>query len=169
VNELSIIDFFDPRGRVDRKGFLIFAAVLTGTQAGLYGALYANGGSFHSSLSGVINVALFWMGYAGISKRLHDLDYSAWRLSAAIAGMMLWCFALSLALVLTLGEAGFEAGAAGWIAAAIGTLLPLAVLVLWIHCAKGAAGANRYGARPGPSGFARPPPARCAAPVLATG
>ena len=158
MSELSTLDFFDPRGRVNRRGFIIFAAVLIGAQAGLYGALIANGGAFHTGLSNLINAVLFWMGYVAVSKRLHDFGFSAWRLAAALAGMAIWCFALSFTLVGVLGEDGFEPGGAGWIAAAAGTLLPLAGMTLWIHCGRGDAAPNRFGPAPGASGLSRAHP-----------
>lgn len=162
MGELSTIDFFDPRGRVDRQGFMIVAAVLVGAQAGLYGALAAAGDSVQSGLAYAANAILFWMGFAAVSNRLHDLGMSAWRLVAAIAGLAVWCFGLSFSLVICFGEDGFLPGGTGLIAAVAGTSLPVAGLVLWIHFARGDAAANRFGPAPGPSGFA-PGPGKAAA------
>jgi uncharacterized membrane protein YhaH (DUF805 family) len=168
VGEFSTIDFFDPRGRVNRRGFMIVAAVLMGAQAGLYGALAAAGDSVQSGLTYAANAVLFWMAIAALSKRLHDLGMSAWRLVAAIAGMAVWCFGLSFSLVIGFGEDGFLPGGTGMIAAVTGTILPVAILVLWIHFARGEAGANRFGPAPGPSGFA-PGPGKAAAAGLVSG
>jgi uncharacterized membrane protein YhaH (DUF805 family) len=160
VANLSTIDFFDPRGRINRKGLAIFAAVLIGAQAGLYGALIANEGSFHTGLANVINAVLFWMGFVAAAKRLHDFNMSSWWLLGALGAMAIWCFALSFTLVYMLGEEGFGPGGAGMITAVLGTSLPLLAALIWIHCAKGETGPNRFGSAPGPSGFSSRHPER---------
>ena len=155
MTETSILDFFDPRGRVNRKGLAIFAAVQAGALLGLYGALFANGGSFHTGLALLINIALFWSGFAGVAKRLHDLGLSAWSLAMALAGMTIWCFGFSFITVCILGGLAFEPGGMGMVFAAVGSLLPLSVAIIWIHFARGDTGPNRFGPEPGPLGFSR--------------
>ncbi len=150
---LSTLDFFDPRGRVDRQGLIIFAAVLIGLQVGAYGALWMNVIDLDCGVALVLDVFFGWMGLAAVSKRLHDLNLSAWRLAAAMAGCVAWCFVFSLAVVFVMGEDAFVSGGLGMIVAMTGALAPLAALTLWLHCVKGHKTDNRFGPMPGPSGF----------------
>ena len=152
---LSTLDFFDPRGRIDRQGLIIFAAVLIGLQAGAYGALWMNGFYLDSGFAHAVNAPFFWMGMAAVSKRLHDLNLSAWWLAASAAGCLAWCFVFSLAVVFALGEDAFTQSETGMIVAVIGALTPLAVLTLWLHCAKGEIVDNPFGPRPGTTGFSQ--------------
>ena len=152
---LSTLDFFDPRGRVDRQGLIIFAAVLIGLQVGAYGALWMNGIDLDSGLALVLDALFGWMGLAAVSKRLHDLNLSAWRLAAAMAGCIAWCFVFSLSVVFLMGEDAFITSGSGMIVAMTGALAPLAALTLWLHCAKGHKADNCFGPMPGPSGFSR--------------
>ncbi len=155
MNELSTLDFFDPRGRVNRKGLIIFAAVLIGAQAGVYSAFWMYGVDFGSGLASIFNGLFGWLGLVAVSKRLHDLNLSAWRLVAAVAGCLAWCFVFSLAVVFVLGEEAFTGSEMGMTVAIIGALAPLAMLTLWLHCAKGDGADNRFGPRPGAFGFSR--------------
>ena len=164
---LSTLDFFDPRGRIDRQGLIIFAAVLIGAQAGVYGAFWLFDASTASGLACASHGLFLWLGLAAVSKRLHDLNLSAWRLAAAAAGCLVWCFVFSLAIVFVLGEEAFTTSDTGMIVATIGALTPLAALTVWLHWARGEAKDNRFGPAPGPLGFSRGWPRHSAQPDTA--
>lgn len=157
---VSAIEFFDPRGRASRKGLAVMAAILIGGQGGVYSALLATGVGLDGPVAGVFHIFFLWLGIAAGSKRLHDLDVSAWRLAAAVAGAVAWCFSLAFIITLIVGEDEVAPGHIGFTLAVIGALAPVSAATLWLHLAKGKSGDNRYGPEPEASGFSRPWPAR---------
>jgi uncharacterized membrane protein YhaH (DUF805 family) len=160
MSGVSAIEFFDPRGRADRKGLAILAAILIGGQAGVYGTLQMTGYGLDGQVAGVFHIFFLWLGIVAGSKRLHDLDVSGWRLAGAVAAAVAWCFVLALIITMIAGEDQVAPGHIGFTLAAIGALLPVLAATLWLHLAKGNSGDNRYGPAPDASGFSRPWPVR---------
>lgn len=156
--EISAIDFFDPRGRVNRKGLIVLSGVLLGAQFGVYGSEYLGGEVISPGAGFAINAVLLWLGIAAISKRLHDLDAGASRLIWAALFLVLGAVAASIGAIYTLGEEAMQAGHIGYLIVALVVFGTVIGGTMWLHCAAGVDGANRFGPAPGSSGFARPHP-----------
>ncbi len=156
MSDVSLIDIFDPRGRLTRKGLAIIAVMLAAAQGGAYAAMAALETALNSPSSYVIHSLLAWAAMAAICKRLHDFGIGAKAIAGAVAGYVLWSFVMTFAVVGALGEDAFVAGGTGLILVMAGTGLPLVAFIVWLHCAAGEAGDNRYGPAPGSSGYARP-------------
>lgn len=156
MQDFSAIDLFDPRGRANRKGLAIIAAVLAGGQLGIYGTSLATGLGLNDPPLTVFHSLFLWLGVVAVAKRLHDLNFSAWRLAGAAAAMLAWCFVLAAGFAFTWGEDAMVPGRMGYALAALGSLAPLVLATIWIHCAKGGRGPNRFGPAPGVFGFSHP-------------
>ena len=90
VDNFSTLDFFDPRGRANRKGLAVFAAVLIGAQAGVYGTMLATSFDPMSGPAWVFHFLFCWLGFVAIAKRLHDIGYGSRRLILAAIAMAVW-------------------------------------------------------------------------------
>jgi uncharacterized membrane protein YhaH (DUF805 family) len=149
------LQFIDPRGRCDRKAFLSAAAVLLAAQALVAAGLWIGGAPFDGGLALALNAAFCWLGYAAISKRLHDLGRSAWWVPG---GALVWAagaLVAAIALVLAAGPAALEPGASTYWLALTAMQLPLLGAAPWLHFAAGEQGDNPFG--PAPSqGFSTP-------------
>lgn len=152
---LSAGDFLDHRGRVNRKGLAITAAALAGMQGGLYAACALFVVPVDDGAALALNALIFWLSMAAVSKRLHDLDLSAWHAVGAIVLLLVWCFGLGLAIIMTLGEEAVQPGHAGMVFALVGAFAPLAAMLAWLHLMPGEKGSNRFGPAPGDLGFSR--------------
>ena len=157
VDNFSTLDFFDPRGRANRKGLAVFAAVLIGAQAGVYGTMLATSFDPMSGPAWVFHFLFCWLGFVAIAKRLHDIGYGSRRLILAAIAMAVWTIVLALATAYSFGEAALVPGGLGTMIAGGGTLIPGLAATFWLHFKRGDEGANYYGAAPGPLGFTRPP------------
>ncbi len=154
----GLFDIFDPRGRANRKGLVILAAILLLAQACAYGGCYLAGIELHGPVSWVIHSLFIWLGTAALSKRLHDLGISAWWMLWSAIGVFIWTFIVSFAVVLTLGIEAAEPGSSGMMIAMSVSFAPILVLTLWMHFALGEEGNNKFGPVPGASGFSKPYP-----------
>ncbi len=171
VPNLSLQDVIDPRGRADRRGLAVLAAILIGGQVGIYGALIASGADLNSGPAALVHLSFGWLGLVAISKRMHDLGVTAWRLVVGAIGMIIWSVAGSLAILFWFGEEAVTPGGPGMIAMMAAAIIPLAAVTLWLHFARGDVGENRFGPVPGPFGFSMPKAARRApnaAPIVRT-
>lgn len=160
VPNLSLQDIIDPRGRADRRGLAVLAAILIGGQVGIYGALIASGADLNSGPAALVHLSFGWLGLVAISKRMHDLGVTAWRLVVGGIGMIIWSVAGSLAILFWFGEEAVTPGGPGMIAMMAAAIIPLAAVTLWLHFARGDVGENRFGPVPGPFGFSMPKAAR---------
>lgn len=146
----------DPRGRCDRKGLLMVALALIAVEAVVAGVVVAAGiGLDHPGLLAV-KLACLWVATAVVSKRLHDLGMSATRMLWASLGVIVWSTVLALVSMFWFGDAGMEPGMAGYNLAVAGTALPVLMMTLWLHFARGEAGSNRFGPEPAVNGFSHP-------------
>jgi uncharacterized membrane protein YhaH (DUF805 family) len=136
----------DPRGRCDREQLLLAAAFLLLLQFVAALALWLAGLEFTGRLAFTVNGLFCWMGFAAISKRLHDLGHSAWWVAG---GLLMWLSGAALFSLLLALIAGSEAldpatGGLYWpLFAAL--MLPLLAAALWLHVARGQPEANRFG------------------------
>jgi uncharacterized membrane protein YhaH (DUF805 family) len=156
VSEFSAIDILDPRGRADRKGLIVLAAVLIGAQSGVYGTIFATGLRLPLGTELAVNAVFFWLGFVAIAKRMHDLGLSSTRLGMVFLAWMTLAVASGIAAGYFLGEDAMLPGSPGFLIAAAVVMLPAIAATLWLHCAPGVEGANRFGPAPGISGFSRP-------------
>lgn len=146
----------DPRGRCDRKGLLLVAIAMIAAEALAAVAVVAAGIDLDNALLVVLKLACLWLATTVVIKRLHDLGLPGWRMLWVALGVIVWSTILALALMLSLGDAAMEPGALGYNLAVGGTALPVLVLTLWLHVARGDHGANRYGPEPAGWGFSHP-------------
>ncbi|MGL4395007.1 MAG: DUF805 domain-containing protein [Hyphomicrobium sp.] len=156
MNDLLLADFLSFRGRADRRGLAVLAAIMVGAQIGIYGALSVLGHDLDSSATWLFHILFLWVASAGITKRLHDFGYSGWSLMWAMAATVVWTFGVSLAAVLTFGESAGLPGTTGFAITISGAMLPVVLATIWLHLAKGELVDNRYGPAPGATGFSMP-------------
>jgi uncharacterized membrane protein YhaH (DUF805 family) len=146
----------DPRGRCNRKGLLLAAAILLALQAAVALALWGAGLDLTGHLAMAASAAFCWIGFALISKRLHDLGRSSWWIPGA---MLVWLAAivcLAVAIVLTGDPDLLATGTPSYWLTLSAMLLPLVMTALWLHTAAGQPGDNRFGPEPTDHGFSMP-------------
>ena len=152
----TALQFLDPRGRCNRTGLLLAAVVLLALQVVIALGLWEAGIGLASPIAMIPNAAFCWVGFALVSKRLHDLNHSAWWVPTAA---LLWlAAAVCLAvLIVLIGDPDILAPGTPsyWIAFAA-MLAPLLVVAAWLHAAVGDAGDNRFGPKPTTYGFSMP-------------
>ena len=124
--------YFSVRGRLARShywGYYVIPLYILGWFVG--GDVAESGGMLSWTILGV----LAWLGFAGMVKRLHDIDYSLWMLGgAAVASASgAWLSGIS--------------ETAGWLVGGAGALL-LGGLNLLMYFPSRARGDNRFGADP---------------------
>lgn len=146
------------RGRCNRHGFLVVALVLMGVQfvGGL--ALHAAGADLHGTLALALNLPVFAIGYAAVMKRLHDVGRSGWWMPGMFALWIVTALIATTLIGLFVGPDRLAAAAEAksvlfWLIIAI-VAVPAFGGLVWLHTAPGEPTANRFGAVPGPSGFA---------------
>lgn len=163
----DLFDIADPRGRANRKGLVILAAILILAQACVFGGCYFVGNELKGPSSWVIHSLFIWFGTTALSKRLHDLGISAWWILWAAIGVFIWTFIVSIAVVLTLGIEAAVPGGTGMMISMAVSFAPILVLTVWMHFALSEQGANKFGPLPGASGFSKPYPSASAEPISA--
>ena len=138
----------DPRGRSGRRDFLHVAITLFVLQLAFFAVVLLLQAELTAVSALPANLAFCWMGYAAVSRRLHDLGRSAWWMPAAAATWLVAGFLVALAIALVAGPGAVKPGSPGfWIA--FGCLLaPPFTVALWLHLAVGDSGPNRYGPPP---------------------
>lgn len=139
------LQLVDPRGRCNRTDFLHAAIAMFLLQTAVFGLLWRLTGEFDHVSVLPANVAFVWMGYAAVSRRLHDLGHSAWWMPAAVAAWLGCGFVLALLLTLTMGaEQMFPGSPLFWVVFAC-LLAPPLLAALWLHVTEGQQGSNRFG------------------------
>jgi len=149
------LSLVDPRGRCNRKGLLMAAAIMLGVEvvAGL--GMWASERTLDDPLVVAIKVALFYLAVSAAIQRLHDLGRSAWNMLWASLAMLVWSVVLAFAVVVQMPPDQMEPGKLGFAVVFAGIALPMLAMLLWLHFAPGESKSNRYGAIPGALGFAR--------------
>lgn len=142
----------DPRGRLNRFGLLSVAFLLLGLEIAAAALIVGLDRPINGAEAIGLKVLFFWMATAAISKRLHDLDRSAWWLLKAAGAIIAFAVVVTLVLMATLGNASMRPGELGFLLGVASTTVPVFVMILWLHCAPGDAGPNRFG--PPPQGLA---------------
>lgn len=160
----------DPRGRCNRKGLLIIASLMLVIQIGLASAFWGFGVSLTGVAATLFKLLFCWLALAACSKRLHDLDRSAWTLAWVLPATIVWTLVVALGFAFGLGIETLMPRSP-WYPVAMGaSMAPMFAAALWLHLAKGTAGANRFGPEPDGAGFsaAAPLPLRSGPSAAAT-
>lgn len=152
----SVLQVFDPRGRCNRKGLLLAAAILLALQIAAGLALWGAGFDLASPLVQPVNVAFCWVAFPLISKRLHDLGRSAWWIPGAVLIWLAAIISLAGAIVLSGDPDLLAPGTTSYWITLAAMLLPLLAAAIWLHTAPGNAGSNRFGPQPTSHGFSMP-------------
>jgi uncharacterized membrane protein YhaH (DUF805 family) len=170
-HRFTLAELADPRGRCNRRGFLVVAVGLLACQL-LLGALLAiTGFGLTGTESMFVNAPLFWLGLSACVQRLHDLNKRAWIIPAAVACWLVVASVVTL-VVLVLGDyyTGRDVladGSFGYMIMFTLIMVPAFGGLLWLHATPGTSAPNRFGAVPGRNGFAAAP-AKIAAPRVVT-
>ena len=138
----------DPRGRYGRTDFVWAAITLLGAQLGFAFGLWLTGADFLGWRGAVANTVFAWLGYAAISKRLHDLGHGTWWLAGCVLAWLVVAGLISLVIALVVGPDALDAGSSAFWATFAGLMLPPLTLALWLHLAQGEPVTNRYGPVP---------------------
>lgn len=150
-----LLDILDPRGRCNRKGFLILAFAMLGAQLAVIGAFLAMDEHSEGWAAGLANACFFWLVTSSVSKRLHDIGLSGWWILKAAAIIFGWAVLFIAGLMVVLPDQQFEPGGIGFWLGVGGTTVPVFLAILWLHCAHGISGENIYGPEPKGLGFSR--------------
>jgi uncharacterized membrane protein YhaH (DUF805 family) len=150
------LQLFDPRGRCNRRGLLLAAVLLLALQLAAGVALWTSGIGFDGHLALLLNAAFCWVGFAVVSKRLHDLGRSTWWVPTALLVWLAGAISLAVAIILVGDPEILTPGAPSyWVAFGV-MLAPLLIGAVWLHVADGEPDDNRYGPMPAASGFSLP-------------
>ena len=123
--------YFSLKGRLARSHYWVYYVVPLYVAGWLVGDLRESGGIVVWAILAV----LAWLGFTGMVKRLHDLDYSLWLLGGGLA-----CVSAGAWL------AGYSERV-GWVVGGGGALV-LGWLSLAMYFIRGTKGDNRFGADP---------------------
>ncbi len=147
---------FDPRGRCNRKGLLVIACVMLAVQICLAIGLWQAGASLGSPIVAVLKATFIWLALAAASKRLHDLGLGTLWIGAAFLGLLVWSMISVMAVMAVFGTDVFNAASPAFATVMAANMVPVIIVTLWLHFAKGEDGENRFGPPPGPDGFSMP-------------
>jgi uncharacterized membrane protein YhaH (DUF805 family) len=150
------LQLVDPRGRCDRKGFLIAATLLLSAQGLVALGLWLCGLGLDGWIGLAANLGFCWLGYAAVSKRLHDLGRSGWWFAAGAIAWLAASMVFAVGVAVAAGPAQLAPGTPTHHAVFAGMLLPILAALVWLHMAAGERAANRYGPVPADFGFSRP-------------
>lgn len=144
---------YDPRGRCSRKGLLIVLGITLALQIALGMMIWKMGLPFTGGVATGIKLVFVWIALSATSQRLHDMGLSGWWIPAAIVALIVWWTGVSVAAFLLMQAGTITTSNASLLALVCVFYLPIIAAAAWLHCAKGAAGENRYGPAPDESGF----------------
>jgi uncharacterized membrane protein YhaH (DUF805 family) len=145
-----------PRGRCDRRGFLIAATLLLSAQGLVALGLWLSGVGFDGWGVHGTSLAFCWLGYAAVSKRLHDMGHSGWWFATGLVGWFAGSFVFAVTVALAAGTEALAPGTPTHHALFAFMLLPLVAGLLWLHMAAGDRAHNQFGPVPTVLGFSTP-------------
>ena len=143
-----LLDLADPRGRFDRVDLIWAAVTLIAGQFAFALGLWITNASFLGWRGFLANLVFGWLGYAAISKRLHDLGHSSWWLLGCVLGWLGVALVVAVIVALAIGPDALETGTPAFWATFSALMLPAVVMALWLHLATGEPEANCYGPVP---------------------
>ncbi|MDX2202797.1 MAG: DUF805 domain-containing protein [Hyphomicrobiaceae bacterium] len=139
------LQLVDPRGRADRRDFLLAALALFVLQGLCLLVLMRYDAEAEGLWLLPVNLGFVYMAYAATSRRLHDMDRSAWWMPIAIVVWALAGFVAALTVGLVLGADVLAPGQPGfWTVFACLLSAPVTVAI-WLHVTPGSDGSNRFG------------------------
>ncbi|MCB1512697.1 MAG: DUF805 domain-containing protein [Hyphomicrobiaceae bacterium] len=152
---------FDPRGRADRRGLLWLAIVLLALQGALFGILFSGLTMDRIGIVTPLLVAakllILWVSIVAVIKRLHDVGLSGIWMLVGFGGWSLFTTIVAAGMLMVVGlDAMRPTSAHYWTTMGL-SMLPVVVLMMWLHLAPGERRPNRFGVPPGPSGFGPAP------------
>lgn len=163
------LQLIDPRGRCNRRGLLLAAALLLGLQVSTGAALLAVGLGLTGRIALTLNLVFCWVGFAVVSKRLHDLGRSTWWVPTAVLIWLAGAISVIVAIVLIGDPEYLTPGTPGyWLVFGL-MMVPLFITAVWLHVAEGDAVENRFGPAPTALGFSMPPDTGLWRPTFAAG
>ena len=163
-----IVTLFDPRGRCNRKGLFIIAALMVALEIMLGFGMWVSGRTLDDPLVMGMKALLAWWAVSAATQRLHDLGRAAWWMLGAALGLLVWGFVVALAVMSQYPAEDMDPGRTGYLIVLGSIATPLLTMLLWLHFARGEATTNRYGAVPSGFGFSRrPAPTAPDAPAIA--
>jgi uncharacterized membrane protein YhaH (DUF805 family) len=142
------LELADPRGRFDRIDLIWAALTLIAGQAAFALGLWVTNAAFLGWRGFLANLAFGWLGYAAISKRLHDLGRSSWWLPGCVLAWLGIALVVAVVVALLAGPDALETGTPAFWATFSALMLPAAAMALWLHLAAGEPAANCYGPPP---------------------
>jgi uncharacterized membrane protein YhaH (DUF805 family) len=143
-----VLELADPRGRFDRVDLIWAAVTLIAGQLAFALGLWITNASFLGWRGFLANLVFGWLGYAAISKRLHDLGHSSWWLLGCVLGWLGIALVVAVIVALAIGPDALETGTPAFWTTFSALMLPAAVMALWLHLATGEPGPNCYGPVP---------------------
>ena len=146
----------DPRGRCNRRAFLVIALVFLGLQALIGGLCWLTGTDLGFEATVLLNAPVLWIGTTVCFKRLHDIGLSAWWMPTVFAAWALATFITAFIAVTLLGEDAMTPGRLGFYVVFTVVTLPAFGALLWLHTSPSDVGANRFGPMPGETGLSMP-------------
>lgn len=151
----NLLPMFDPRGRCNRKGLVIAAAVMLSVEVIVALGLWTSGRRLDDPAVLPLKAAMVYLAISAAAQRLHDLGRSAWVIVWALLGLIGWSVVLAVAVMLNLPPEQLAPGETGHMIVFAGVAVPLVAALLWLHFAPGMTCANRFGPVPKELGFAR--------------
>jgi uncharacterized membrane protein YhaH (DUF805 family) len=157
-HRFTLSQLADPRGRCNRKAFLVVAVGLIVCQLAIALVLSVLGVGLSGAEALILNAPLFWLGLSACIQRLHDLNKSAWIVPAAVFCWLTVACLTTLAIFLIgarmTGGDVLEEGSLGYMIVFSMIMVPAFGGLLWLHAAPGDLATNRFGAAPGRNGIA---------------
>lgn len=146
----------DPRGRCNRQGLLLAALALLAIEIVGGALLWLGAIGVDSPGVAILKCALVAVAFSVTGQRLHDCNMSAWRMVFALLAVVVWAFAVAFSFAIWGGPEMMRPDGPIFMAVFASVMLPVLVMALWLHFAKGDATANRFGPVPTGLGFSRP-------------
>lgn len=149
------LSLLDPRGRCNRKGLIIAAAILLALEFAVAFILWQSGAPLDSPLAIALKMVMLYMAVVAAVLRLHDTGRSAWWMLWSFAGLLVWAIVLAIAAASFFTIDQMQLGGPGFGVVFTGLVIPMFAALMWLHCAPGQGSANRFGPSPTGWGFSR--------------
>ncbi|MEL6289543.1 MAG: DUF805 domain-containing protein [Pseudomonadota bacterium] len=153
----AVAQTFDPRGRCDRRGLLYVMLATLALQAAIAVAILALDVPFTGPIAIGLKMIFVWVAASASIQRLHDCNRSGFWLPGSLLFLFIWvgflAGVLPIMVAVTFGAEHIRLFSPMFYLIVALSYLPILAAALWLHFAKGNAGANRFGAAPSVHGF----------------
>jgi len=154
----NVVRLMHIRGRCNRTGFVAIGAGAIAAQLAL-GLVLLSLGIAPDSLVGILlNLPFFWLAFAAIVRRLHDVGHSGWWVVGAIVFSIGWSIAVGFGAANMLDPHHLFPPEPQFFLLVAVVLLPPLAMITWVHAAPSEPRTNRHGAQPLGVGLANLPP-----------